>query len=311
MEEQSCKEIESITFGIFSPEEIKKQSVCLVQSNKLQGKESVYDERMGTLEQNIPCASCNQDCEKCPGHFGHIELNVLIMHPMYHRQIVNFLKCFCFKCYRFILTKDHLESILKYKGEARFLKILERLEKEDSCFHGDCQHIKPKVSYNANEGIINIAYNDKAKNVVKTQLKEEEIKKVFDNVSNEDVRLLGFDPGLLHPKNLILSVLPVLPPISRPYVVSESVTCDDDLTTQYLEIIKTNNHLKDEDIPEVKKNKLIQTLKFRIKTLMNNSQGKARHTNGKALRAIKERISGKEGLIRSHLMGDEEVWVLF
>jgi DNA-directed RNA polymerase beta' subunit len=34
-------------------------------------------------------------------------------------------------------------------------------------------------------------------------------------------------------------------------------------------------------------------------------------TNGRALKAIKERISGKEGLIRSNLMGDEKVWVLF
>jgi DNA-directed RNA polymerase beta' subunit len=36
---------------------------------------------------------------------------------------------------------------------------------------------------------------------------------------------------------------------------------------------------------------------------MNNSQGKARHTNGRPLKGIKERLSGKDGLIRSNLMG--------
>jgi DNA-directed RNA polymerase beta' subunit len=34
-------------------------------------------------------------------------------------------------------------------------------------------------------------------------------------------------------------------------------------------------------------------------------------TNGRPLKAIKERISGKEGLIRSNLMGDEKGWVFF
>lgn len=34
-------------------------------------------------------------------------------------------------------------------------------------------------------------------------------------------------------------------------------------------------------------------------------------TNNRPIKAIKERISGKEGLIRSNLMGDEKFWKLF
>ena len=47
--ELSLKEINSITFGIYSPEEIIKQSVVKIDSNKLHGENSVYDERMGIL----------------------------------------------------------------------------------------------------------------------------------------------------------------------------------------------------------------------------------------------------------------------
>jgi DNA-directed RNA polymerase beta' subunit len=36
---------------------------------------------------------------------------------------------------------------------------------------------------------------------------------------------------------------------------------------------------------------------------MNNSQGKSRCTSGRPIKGIKERISGKDGLIRSNLMG--------
>ena len=50
--EISLKEINSITFGIYSPEEIINQSVVRIDSNKLHGENSVYDERMGILENN-------------------------------------------------------------------------------------------------------------------------------------------------------------------------------------------------------------------------------------------------------------------
>ena len=298
--EIQIKEMDSIIFGIYTPDEILKQSVCKVNTNRLNGPGSLNDERMGTLENDKNCGSCGRDYKNCPGHFGHIELNYFIMHPMYHRYILNFLKCFCGGCYKLLLSEDQLkqEGFLKYKGEVRFNKILERFEKVECCYDKKCKHPKPKMIYNAAEGVIK-----KILKKEKMDLDEEGIRKIFDNVSNEDVILLGFNPSLLHPKNLILSVLPVLPPASRPYITSENATCDDDLTMQYMEIIKNNNHLEDDKLPDAKKTKYIQGLKFRIKTLMNNSQGKAKDTNHRPFKAIKERISGKEGLIRSNLLG--------
>lgn len=137
----------------------------------------------------------------------------------------------------------------------------------------------------------------------KIVLKEIEIKNIFDHMIDDDVRILGFNASFMHPKNLVLSVIPVIPPRARPYVMADNVTCDDDITTQYVEIIKANKNLLDENTNESKREKVLQTLNFRIKTLMNNSQGKARHTNGRPLKGIKERLSGKDGLIRSNLMG--------
>jgi DNA-directed RNA polymerase subunit A' len=134
-------------------------------------------------------------------------------------------------------------------------------------------------------------------------LSDRDVKKYFDNLPDEDVSLLGFNPNEMHPKNLVLSVLPVIPPRARPYVIADNVTCDDDLTMQYIEIVKANKNLMDQEITDTKREKYIQTLKFRIKTLMNNSQARARHTNGRPIKGIKERLSGKDGLIRSNLMG--------
>jgi len=292
------KDIEYIQFGISSPEHIIEHSVCKIENSKLNGPGSVYDERMGSMEQDELCVSCELPPKECPGHFGHIELNTFILHPMFMRYITNFLKCICVKCYRTVLTEDHLqfENINRYHGESRFEKCVERFEKAESCYH--CDSPKPKITYQQRTNDITMKFKEK-----KIIISDIEIKKIFDNIPDTDVSLLGFNPVFMHPKNLVISVLPVIPPRARPYVIADNVTCDDDLTMQYVEIVKANKNLLDPEINVTKREKAIQTLKFRIKTLMNNSQAKARTTSGRPVKGIKERLSGKDGLIRSNLMG--------
>lgn len=294
----SFREISHIGFGTYSAEEVIRTSVAKIFVQKFGGENSVYDERMGTLDLNKTCVSCGLPSVDCPGHHGHIELNYPILHPMYPRTIVNYLKCICNKCNKLLISKENLEldGILKYTKEHRFEKIVEKMEKVEMCIH--CKNPKSKVIYISKENAIYLSYKK-----TKVQLTDEDVKKIFDNVDDETVKTIGFNPTIIHPKDLVLTVLPVLPPISRPYVIADEITCDDDLTLQYGEIIKANNNLEDKNSNETKFLKNIQTLKFRIKTLFNNSQGKCRHSSGRALKAIKERISGKEGIIRSNLMG--------
>jgi len=293
------EEIESINFGHYSSDEIIKNAVCKITENKLSGNGSLYDKRMGILEENDTCSSCKLNYKECPGHFGYIQLNTPILHPLYHRQIISFLKCFCFSCYSFVITREHLyiNSLLKYKGETRFNLILHTLEKIDNCQH--CSYARSKIIYNITESSIEISNKTK-----KAVLSDEDIKKIFDNVKDEDVELLGLDPTMTHPRNMVLTCLPVMPPVSRPYVITDGKMSDDDLTMSYLEIVKANNSLEAKDMTETKKIKHIMTIKFRIKTLMNNSSGKAKHnTNQRPLKGIKERLTGKDGIIRNNLMG--------
>ncbi len=62
--------------------------------------------------------------------FGHIELNVSIIHPLFINHVVNILKIFCWKCNEFLLTKDHLElnNILKLEKEKKFNAVLEKIK---------------------------------------------------------------------------------------------------------------------------------------------------------------------------------------
>jgi DNA-directed RNA polymerase beta' subunit len=137
-------------------------------------------------------------------------------------------------------------------------------------------------------------YKQKVSNKVSVVLSVEEIETIFNNVLNEDLEIIGYDPKLVHPRNFILSVFPVIPPHARPWVIADGNYCDDDLTNQLIEIIKSNNHLtKDEEnMSESKRQKHLQSLKFRILTFINNSSGKAKHSSGRPIKSLKERMSG-------------------
>ena len=112
--DKDLRELEEITFGIFSPDEIRAISVAKIDSSKLctsdksSGYGTVYDPRLGTVENGKKCETCAQTIWHCPGHWGHIELNEAIIHPLFYKQVVNFLKCFCIKCFKLLITEDQI-----------------------------------------------------------------------------------------------------------------------------------------------------------------------------------------------------------
>ena len=320
----NIREIDSIIFGIYTSEEIMNMSVCKIDNPGKNGIGTVYDPRMGPINSLDTCQTCKNNANNCYGHFGHIEFNEPIVHPLFYKRVLNFLNCFCMNCYHLILQKDQilLSGLNKYKGETRFNKILEKLKKIDICCHptgeineeGEnelCGKVKPKIKFITADNSFVLEYNE---NISKTSvvLTTLEIKKIFDNISLDEIELLGINSRLSHPSNFIISVLPVLPPSDRPYVQTDNKICDDDLTNQYIEIIKINNKLS--NIPKVitnikenyetKKQRYMASLRFRVLTTFNNSQSKAKHTtNGRPIKGIKERLTGKGGQIRSNVLG--------
>ena len=186
---------------------------------------------------------------------------------------------------------NKLCGLFRFKSERRFKNILEKLEKVDICCY--CGNTQPKISYSLSDNTICMEYKEKVNvyeeesenceeyqpksltkqnSKISIELTVEEINKFFDAILDEDVILCGFDPTRMHPRNLIMSVFPVIPPCARPFVISDGNICDDDLTNQIIEIIKANNILAHDndnvvnEKSELRKQKALQSLKFRITT---------------------------------------------
>lgn len=302
------RDIFKISFGILSPEEILRMSCCEVASVKVSDKgENIYSKFMGTIENNENCKTCDKDVWECAGHLGHFKLEYPVVNPIFVNDVCNVLKCVCFKCYAFILSEDHLklEKITK-----KFSDILNWVKNIQSCYK--CGSEKLPISV-VNESIV-----DEEKKVIDTR----KILRILENITDNTIKLLGFNPIMAHPKNFIFTYFPVLPPCCRPYVISEENCCDDDLTYQLTEIIKNNQYLSEEHLSktELKRKKSVlqsslmptsdiqqkhlTNLKFRISTYFNNSKKKAKHAaTARPITGLKERIAGKEGQIRHNLLG--------
>lgn len=108
---------------------------------------------------------------------------------------------------------------------------------------------------------------------------------------------------------MIINYLAVCPPQVRPSVSFDStLRSEDDLTYQYVQILKANSILKKQEEQGAAGHIIAETailLQFYVATLMHNelSSAQSTHKNGRPIKALSTRLKGKEGRIRGNLMG--------
>lgn len=78
------------------------------------------------------------------------------------------------------------------------------------------------------------------------------VRQIFHRISDADARVMGFNPARCHPRDLILTVLPVPPPQVRPSISFGSAKSDDELTHQIMSIVKRNMLLRKDKESDVK-----------------------------------------------------------
>lgn len=300
--------IKRLNFSVLSPKDILDMSVVEVNTTKMlnkkdDSKNSVFDERLGMSIADMTdvedskqksCVTCKLPAEECTGHFGHIILKYPVFNSLFEKEILKILTLFCFSCCRLIKQHEGLSGSFfgQHPPEISFEKLAKMVDSREICTH--CGLTQPYWYYG--EEKMSIIMFFKKDSVLENTPRDIQIR--FETLNRQDLERIGIS----HPQNLIISVLPVLPCSARPSLISDGKICFDDLTIQYVEIVKMNNKISS-DKPFEDQRKEIKTLIFRISSLFNNSSGKSKYTTGKTLKGIKERMTGKEAVVRGNLMG--------
>lgn len=346
-------QIKSISFQILTNKQIRTMSVIDKADKELYGISNLdlltdgqatsgglLDGKMGTTDPNSSCDTCGLMPSECPGHPGHIDLP----EPVYHYGLLDIVKhilsCICLRCSKLLIYKneEEIQELLKKfkKGKNRFAEIKRLCANISYCARADqnCGVPVPKIKRDTKKNqiaiqliaetyLININAEDSALSSIDKKKKVKEIitpKMAYDilkNVSNNDYRIMGFDPSIYRPEDLIIKCFHI-PPISiRPSIkmsISSTTNYEDMLTIKLLDVLKACIRIRKEKDKEIitgeeprYMNDNQQLLQYHIATIFDNENiglpKSEQKSGGKLIKSISERIRGKTGRIRGNLMG--------
>jgi DNA-directed RNA polymerase II subunit RPB1 len=331
MTSQVYARVKALQFGVLSPEAIRDMAVVSIEHEEAldSGKirdHGLLDYRMGPLDKELKCQSCGSKIANCVGHFGRLELD---NKPMYHigfiENVVDILKCICFHCSRLLCNKQskHFKKIQRIQdNEMRIKALLSFCKNQAECSfpvkngNDGCRKEQPSLRIIDNVKIevqfsrVFPEFSDKAK----FYLEPEVAIKILKRIDVEDYHVIGCDEQLVRPHWMIISVLPVPPPIVRPSNISNGAARgEDDLTYKLSDIVRTRNTLRSKLKGKNAQAQDIRACRHMIQLygasyFDNNSVGHQHimQRMGRPQKGIRQRLRGKEGRVRGSLMGKRD-----
>lgn len=138
-----------------------------------------------------------------------------------------------------------------------------------------------------------------------------EVYNILKKITPEDLHIMGLNADYARPDWMILTVLPVPPAAVRPSIAVDggAMRSEDDLTYKLSQIIKFNGvvrRMEAEGVPPSVVNEQFDLLQYHVCTYMDNDIAglpRDQQKGGRAIKAIRARLKGKEGRMRGNLMG--------
>ena len=122
-EDYVYKKVDSIVFGMLSPEFIKKMASTKIVTPELYDKEGypvdggLMDIRLGVIDPGLRCKTCGGKLKECIGHFGYMELARPVVHVKYADMILAFLRCTCRECGKLLMADKKVTEQLEEMEE--------------------------------------------------------------------------------------------------------------------------------------------------------------------------------------------------
>ena len=313
------KRIGSIKFACISPDEVRRMSATKIITADTYDDDGfpielgLMDPHLGVIEPGLKCKTCGHKVDECPGHFGHIDLAMPVIHVGFVKDIKKLLQSTCKSCGRLVLTD---EEVREYRKR---MDIMEELGSDAI----DMKEFSKETAKAAAEKALREvcphcgAEQKKITLDKPTTFREDghkltpkEVRERMERIKDEDLIPLGIDPNACRPEWMILTALPVPPVTVRPSITLESGDrSEDDLTHKLVDVLRINQRLRenrDAGAPQLIVEDLWELLQYHITTYYDNQTSgipPARHRSGRPLKTLVQRLKGKEGRFRSNLSG--------
>tara|TARA_B110000444_G_scaffold252438_1_gene281769 strand:- start:1436 stop:4633 length:3198 start_codon:yes stop_codon:yes gene_type:complete len=333
------KRISSIRFGLMDPTEIRKMSAVEVKTAdtyKDDGRaysQGLMDMHMGVIEPGLVCPTDNCKYDESPGHFGHIQMELPVIHIGFVNLIKTALKATCNTCSK-ILLHDEPEThpnnpelseqdyynrrvrdiMLKHGvGSTEFSKMIKEIEKVTSgtkrkvCMH--CGAAQGKITLDKPTTFKEKLETQGTGKETERKLNPRDVREWLSSIPAEHLIFIGMDKQN-RPEWTVLQVLPVPPITVRPSITLDSGDrSEDDLTHKLVDVLRINQRLRenrDSGAPQLIVEDLWELLQYHVTTYFDNQTSgipPARHRSGRTLKTLTQRLKGKEGRFRSNLSG--------
>jgi DNA-directed RNA polymerase subunit A' len=310
------KRISSIRFALLSPDEIRKMSAVKIITADTYDDDGfpidmgLMDLHLGVIEPGLRCKTCGRKVDECPGHFGHIDLAMNVIHVGYVKEIKKLLEATCRKCGRLLLTKEQsdefrksMDRVEEFGGDVADMGLVTKETVREAASTAVCPHCgatRSKVTLDKPTSFREEGH----------KLTPKEVRERLERITDADLIPLGLDPRVCRPEWMVLTALPVPPVTVRPSITLESGDrSEDDLTHKLVDVLRINQRLRenrDAGAPQLIVEDLWELLQYHVTTYFDNQTSglpPARHRSGRPLKTLVQRLKGKEGRFRSNLSG--------
>ena len=309
------KHIEKISFGVVSPTLIKKIGVINVVTPEIYDadgypvKKGLMDPNMGVIDPGLRCKTCGGRMKTCPGHFGYITLSKAVLHILYIDTIHKLLRSTCGECGRVLMNQKKLEDWTAKFEDAKRTHNIEKTRALMSTLFASLKTAKSCPYCTAKVKPVKLI-KPTTFQLDTERLWPDQIREWFEKIPDADLAALGYDPAIIRPEWLVLSLLLVPPITIRPSITLESgERSEDDLTHKLSDIVRVNQRLLENinaGAPEIIVEDLWDLLQYHVTTFFDNKVSQippARHRTRRPLKTLSQRLAGKEGRFRYNLAG--------
>ncbi|EPY20321.1 DNA-directed RNA polymerase III subunit RPC1 [Strigomonas culicis] len=285
------------------------------------------------------CRTCGKRGADCVGHTGHVDLEAPVFHLGFLTAVLRICRTICKRCAHVLLTdaemayytwrlsskmeqRQHMDLIKHIQEEAVKTRVCVRC----GALNGMVRRVRPmhivhekyRVELRRGEAAEEdatatlqtlmeaTAYDaDLQRRVehVHEFLDPARVRELFAAIPAQQHVLLGLQPGT-RPVDLLVGTLCITPVCVRPRGVTNNTTREDDITTQYNDILVISDSLKDGTSDSAKYVESWETLQARVARLLDSAMpGYSPQWGSAECKSFAQRLKGKTGRFRGNLSG--------